>query len=115
MIRRQPRSTLFPYTTLFRSRRDVGAGIRAEDHEPFRLETPDRLPHRQRGDAELGREGVDHDAIAGPVGAAENPFADRAIDALLLGHALFGPLGHHTLIQASCWSRPSHQFLCASE
>src|SRR5689334_24838376 len=26
MIRRPPRSTLFPYTTLFRSRRPVGAG-----------------------------------------------------------------------------------------
>src|SRR5256885_6190202 len=26
MIRRPPRSTLFPYTTLFRSRRDPGAG-----------------------------------------------------------------------------------------
>src|SRR3712207_7124256 len=27
MIRRPPRSTLFPYTTLFRSRRRVGAGL----------------------------------------------------------------------------------------
>ena len=27
MIRRPPRSTLFPYTTLFRSREDVGVGI----------------------------------------------------------------------------------------
>src|SRR2546430_13023982 len=26
MIRRPPRSTLFPYTTLFRSRRDIGCG-----------------------------------------------------------------------------------------
>src|SRR5437667_7835167 len=26
MIRRPPRSTLFPYTTLFRSRRDAGGG-----------------------------------------------------------------------------------------
>src|SRR2546421_8437884 len=26
MIRRPPRSTLFPYTTLFRSRHDVGGG-----------------------------------------------------------------------------------------
>src|SRR2546421_10901234 len=28
MIRRPPRSTLFPYTTLFRSRRLVGASLR---------------------------------------------------------------------------------------
>src|SRR3712207_7521083 len=27
MIRRPPRSTLFPYTTLFRSRRGVGGGL----------------------------------------------------------------------------------------
>src|SRR5260370_21895884 len=27
MIRRPPRSTLFPYTTLFRSRRNAGRGI----------------------------------------------------------------------------------------
>src|SRR3989441_9278124 len=27
MIRRPPRSTLFPYTTLFRSRRDLGAVV----------------------------------------------------------------------------------------
>src|SRR2546422_10440710 len=32
MIRRPPRSTLFPYTTLFRSRRAVARGARA--HEP---------------------------------------------------------------------------------
>src|SRR6266702_7998057 len=30
MIRRPPRSTLFPYTTLFRSQRRQGAGLRAE-------------------------------------------------------------------------------------
>src|SRR3712207_7202564 len=30
MIRRPPRSTLFPYTTLFRSREQVHAGARAQ-------------------------------------------------------------------------------------
>src|SRR2546430_10965734 len=43
MIRRPPRSTLFPYTTLFRSRfiqmyGDVVMGVQkreGEDHEPF--------------------------------------------------------------------------------
>src|SRR3712207_7297507 len=36
MIRRPPRSTLFPYTTLFRSDRDVGLGQRPAflDREP---------------------------------------------------------------------------------
>src|SRR3546814_14530961 len=37
MIRRPPRSTrtdtLFPYTTLFRSRELAGAGVMAQDHE----------------------------------------------------------------------------------
>src|SRR5438132_3426601 len=36
MIRRAPRSTLFPYTTLFRSLRGHGDGIRAGSR--FRLE-----------------------------------------------------------------------------
>src|SRR5947207_4114587 len=31
MIRRPPRSTLFPYTTLFRSRGDVGVGAQQDD------------------------------------------------------------------------------------
>src|SRR2546426_7386761 len=31
MIRRPPRSTLFPYTTLFRSRRDDGRHARSSD------------------------------------------------------------------------------------
>src|SRR2546429_6601786 len=32
MIRRPPRSTLFPYTTLFRSQRRVAPGVLAEVH-----------------------------------------------------------------------------------
>src|SRR5258708_16053817 len=39
MIRRPPRSTLFPYTTLFRSHRDQGGGNRrgpARGHRPPR-------------------------------------------------------------------------------
>src|SRR3712207_9001100 len=34
MIRRPPRSTLFPYTTLFRSRRDEVAGRDVDEVEP---------------------------------------------------------------------------------
>src|SRR6266496_5139246 len=33
MIRRPPRSTLFPYTTLFRSRNDQRRGIRRHRHD----------------------------------------------------------------------------------
>src|SRR3712207_6937210 len=36
MIRRPPRSTLFPYTTLFRSGADYDAIRRAEDRDVFR-------------------------------------------------------------------------------
>src|SRR3712207_7560624 len=39
MIRRPPRSTLFPYTTLFRSRHEVGAAVASHGREP-----PDRCP-----------------------------------------------------------------------
>src|SRR2546422_8712701 len=45
MIRRPPRSTLFPYTTLFRSRRDA-AGVAA---------TLDVVLAAQRGDAAAGK------------------------------------------------------------
>src|SRR2546427_8709134 len=34
MIRRPPRSTLFPYTTLFRSRGGAGAVVRAREARP---------------------------------------------------------------------------------
>src|SRR5256885_6290779 len=48
MIRRPPRSTLFPYTTLFRSRRRLGRGVRhAEGCAPVPLE----LGPRPFGDA----------------------------------------------------------------
>src|SRR3712207_6872368 len=47
MIRRPPRSTLFPYTTLFRS----GAGL--EDHNDAPGQRPDRpRPARRRAEAD---------------------------------------------------------------
>src|SRR2546430_9137221 len=49
MIRRPPRSTLFPYTTLFRSvRRALRQDRAAEDH-------PRRLPHRGEDDLQPDR------------------------------------------------------------
>src|SRR3712207_7465257 len=41
MIRRPPRSTLFPYTTLFRSRRHDGA-MTVSEHRPLAIRTPDQ-------------------------------------------------------------------------
>src|SRR2546430_12676487 len=37
MIRRPPRSTLFPYTTLFRSLERLGALGQTHEHQPFPL------------------------------------------------------------------------------
>src|SRR2546422_6441475 len=53
MIRRPPRSTLFPYTTLFRSvgRDETGVGERL-------VEVPHQIQHRVRRQAPVGE--VDH-------------------------------------------------------
>src|SRR3712207_8415560 len=51
MIRRPPRSTLFPYTTLFRSRRLLGRVQRGEDADDPRVRRPHHLrPERQQED-----------------------------------------------------------------
>src|SRR2546430_13033376 len=52
MIRRPPRSTLFPYTTLFRSRERVeGAPHRARDvHEHGEQEAEQQREHDAQGD-----------------------------------------------------------------
>src|SRR5256886_8946523 len=58
MIRRPPRSTLFPYTTLFRSHHQLGLGVliaRARGLPRF-LETP--LHHREVGERQLARDDV---------------------------------------------------------
>src|SRR3712207_8699568 len=44
MIRRPPRSTLFPYTTLFRSRRDHDVGLRHDLLQRRRLDPGARRP-----------------------------------------------------------------------
>src|SRR2546430_6814537 len=57
MIRRPPRSTLFPYTTLFRSRRDGPSPGRAQD-----LPRVLRVRHeRGHGGAEVQGAGVSED------------------------------------------------------
>src|SRR3712207_9120539 len=58
MIRRPPRSTLFPYTTLFRSHVDVlGMGHEAEELAGPGLAEQVALPapHQQRGDGQRPR------------------------------------------------------------
>src|SRR5687768_17951390 len=53
MIRRPPRSTLFPYTTLFRSREDVDD--HAADAEDHRVARERILPDLGPGYADIGR------------------------------------------------------------
>src|SRR3712207_8800483 len=61
MIRRPPRSTLFPYTTLFRSEARAAGCLGHDADDVLRVETrPRRAPHRddvgvipsQRGDVD---------------------------------------------------------------
>src|SRR3712207_7887758 len=60
MIRRPPRSTLFPYTTLFRSDRVDGVGLAPRDDV-------DRVGDERRGRREGGRGGraAVHGRVAG--------------------------------------------------
>src|SRR6266540_7127989 len=58
MIRRPPRSTLFPYTTLFRSRCAAGAGEAAQrSRRRDRMQTQRRVAHQR--DVNFTRDGVD--------------------------------------------------------
>src|SRR3712207_7510356 len=67
MIRRPPRSTLFPYTTLFRSHRQLAAGLAAA--------SPRRAASAHRGAVRAGRLDPRQRLrlVAGP-----RPAADRA-------------------------------------
>src|SRR5687767_15361950 len=56
MIRRPPRSTLFPYTTLFRSRRDIFRGPGRCDHH-WRQHSP-RFGEGQDGERRAPRRAV---------------------------------------------------------
>src|SRR3989454_11559642 len=66
MIRRPPRSTLFPYTTLFRSGRGVAQAdeARALDHALPRLEGLTELPPLEGRGAHPREEGEDGRALA---------------------------------------------------
>src|SRR5258708_21635532 len=62
MIRRPPRSTLFPYTTLFRSLRDRGDGVRDAGHcLPTRVAP---RVDRSRGDRKSTRLNSSHQIIS---------------------------------------------------
>src|SRR2546430_11027824 len=60
MIRRPPRSTLFPYTTLFRSHEDAELVVREPRVVGHGPQSPSR-EQRVEQDAENGREGAEQD------------------------------------------------------
>src|SRR2546430_4268974 len=59
MIRRPPRSTLFPYTTLFRSRHADGLGLGLES-EQRRDRTEGLLARHQHGGGHAGERSEEH-------------------------------------------------------
>src|SRR2546426_5958253 len=61
MIRRPPRSTLFPYTTLFRSRLRQPAGGPGRDLPLSQLPVRERCAHSQRRDADGDPSGAPQD------------------------------------------------------
>src|SRR2546430_10005502 len=64
MIRRPPRSTLFPYTTLFRSLDDVDRPIAPAPEEPSRVDRPDQELVGRRRLCPVGREASDRGLLA---------------------------------------------------
>src|SRR3712207_9252764 len=70
MIRRPPRSTLFPCTTLFRSLRRVGAVGRRRRREPHQLPGADLVPVAEP-DAVLGRGAARRPRLGGVAAGAE--------------------------------------------
>src|SRR2546427_12491600 len=99
MIRRPPRSTLFPYTTLFRSRSAASRGPRGAGRAASRLPDRERLEIVVRPvgieDLRLAeRERVLDRGRVRRLGAERlQGVATRARQEHLLGHLLGGPLG----------------------
>src|SRR5256886_16756714 len=73
MIRRPPRSTLFPYTTLFRSR--GGTGLDRKAREGRRLHGPRRVEAAEAGGREAPARGLQGDRAEGrpPAGLRRVP------------------------------------------
>src|SRR3712207_8594136 len=74
MIRRPPRSTLFPYTTLFRSAYSMPSRTCCARSGPARRPTMCRAMSIPRGDAGGG------DHVAGVDEALTRPDGDRGVD-----------------------------------
>src|SRR2546430_4500430 len=79
MIRRPPRSTLFPYTTLFRSGPEERVVTRDRPHEV--------LLHLRRGQADAARAVVEHHQVPGPEQLVGEEAAQRDEAAAEIGRA----------------------------
>src|SRR5256884_5958286 len=75
MIRRPPRSTLFPYTTLFRS-------------HPRAVAAVDRLGHEGRDQTVPDRDGPRDEAEAGPLVGHRQRLGDAEVNLVLAGRDL---------------------------
>src|SRR3712207_8189458 len=72
MIRRPPRSTLFPYTTLFRSRREPDADDASDvEVHAARVPRPVRVHARAGGPGATASRARDHRAAYGAHGRSE--------------------------------------------
>src|SRR2546422_6651478 len=80
MIRRPPRSTLFPYTTLFRSRGADGRGAaRGDGRRPARIRVPDRADKERTPRVRAG-------ASSRACSHSRSPFLDRKSTRLNSSH-----------------------------
>src|SRR3712207_7572854 len=78
MIRRPPRSTLFPYTTLFRSEDDdAGAGTAAEAEDDLRAEIPERLSRFGEDESDEEDDEDDEDDDDEEIGRATSELQSR--------------------------------------
>src|SRR3712207_7792427 len=85
MIRRPPRSTLFPYTTLFRSARDLGGDLRLGGPRRDRRAAAPRRPDRRHQRAQP--EGAATPSPRRPRPADRRPEPDRKSTRLNSSHA----------------------------
>src|SRR5256885_6981039 len=90
MIRRPPRSTLFPYTTLFRSHqgRRVDAAQRPESQRQEICARHGARPDRARGRV-LAAEGLDADQAVGLPGQPDRKSTRLNSSHLVISYAVF--------------------------
>src|SRR3989441_12968525 len=101
MIRRPPRSTLFPYTTLFRSWTSPAStsnrsAVNSENHEKAEAVMTSGIGydlHRLAGGRKLVLGGIEVPFDKGPVGHSDGDVLTHAICDALLGAAGAGDIG----------------------